>query len=164
MMVSAAEVKSALGSFADPATTVSLDTGSDHARIRLTREGANREYFWDVHSGAIEARHSGLRFATVDSLLASPEFADLRSMASTQQRTLRQLIDEPFLRPAIVLDTDVSDFDTLKRELSRPEPDRIRVVLIDGPAGVGKTRLIEKLLWREPSNTRRGARCLPCCT
>jgi hypothetical protein len=83
--------------------------------------------------------------------LASDEFADLSGFADTQRRILSQR-KEIFLEPAGFITPGTSpnrvslDMTTFL-EIAKPTAgDRLHCVLIDGPAGVGKTVLIERLV------------------
>lgn len=94
--------------------------------------------------------------ASVRALFASEIFGDLRKWAHVQKSVIRQEletrwddIESPIPLRAVrakgsVLN-DVSDIDTLMTQNLARHERSIQVLLIDGPAGIGKTTLIELL-------------------
>ena len=84
-------------------------------------------------------------------LLASERFGNLRSWAATQKMLLRETLAE--IQPGIRVQGAIADSDDLLTaddldgflESSERGKDSIQVMLIDGPAGIGKTIFIETL-------------------
>ncbi len=137
--------------FADPGTTPEFETIKSKVRLKIIRYGEDRDYLFDLNSGRIDARHSNFRFANIASLLASEEFAALRSFANTQRAVLsgKNLTDLIPASGIINPDGEAADFSLEKgRTLLTPvRQDALRIVLIDGPAGVGKTSFIERMVY-----------------
>lgn len=149
-----------LSLFADAATEVKQTEESGRILVELTKSGEQRKYFFQGAGKPIEARHSGEAYSTLASLLASSEFADLRSFAATQRRVLAQKELETLIPPAG--EVDPSNAQTpfsmeLGRKLLEPSLDRdtLQIVLIDGPAGVGKTSLIERLVYERSADATK---------
>jgi hypothetical protein len=150
--VKSEELRTILGPFADPATHFQVTDDGQHLNAEIIRDGEKRSYRIEVQgSGAAVRMETGQRFAALDSLLASAEFADLRGMVITQERLLGKAGTEAFLEPNLRVvgdDFEGSGFPSLKDALAQaPRVNRTRVVLLDGPAGIGKTRLLERLTW-----------------
>lgn len=162
--MTADDLRTLLGPFADPATPVEVTAGATFLRLRMTREGGEREYLLDTTTGTVKARHDASRqYASVDSLLASADFADIRSMALTQQRLLAEKGGAPFLEPNLRIGqpaAQATGLDTL-REHMRPGAGRTRLILLDGPAGIGKTYLLEHLTWERAGQHIRGEGVAP---
>ena len=137
-----------------------LGTGpaqGDHTRegfvVRLFRNGDELALVFPDHGDGevIErCRNTNPRtHASYLALLASERFGDLRSWAATQARLMRATE----IRPAIRVRGSVAGCDTmlaadeLDEFLQSSERDEksVQVLLIDGPAGIGKTKFIEAL-------------------
>ena len=140
-----------LGPFADPATPIEIAEAPSGVRVRLVQGGGVRQYFIDRATGLVKASEGVQRqYSSLDSLLASPEFADLRAMASTQQRTLSSAGTAFFLEPNMTIGPPESQhigLSALQDALQSSGSGKTRIVLVDGPAGIGKTRLLERLTW-----------------
>lgn len=140
-----------ISTFTDPATESKVTEGAHGSRIQFIRNGNSHDYFLSHSDGALVARHAGnKKFANLRSLLASAEFANIRGFASTQVRMFKDLEVEKLIPPEGDLDGKRLALQTLQRALvprvqTETEP-VIRVLLLDGPAGVGKTSLIQRLL------------------
>ena len=151
---------------------VFADLGTEPAQGHHTREGfvvrlfRNGDelalVFADDGTGKVTERcHSGKprTHASYRALLASERFGDLRSWAATQAMLLR----ETEIRPAIRVEGAVAGYDTvltandLDGFLScERQEESVQVLLIEGPAGIGKTKFIEALaLARASSYGRR---------
>lgn len=88
-------------------------------------------------------------------LLASDSFGNLRQWQDHQKRSLSSLKSdfEAGIRVTGVLSgdqskLDVNGFDDNLVDQSLDHERSVKVMLIDGPAGIGKTRFIEYLAWR----------------
>lgn len=137
--------------FSDPATPFTFETKTGRALVRLIRYGQEREYFFDLNSGHIKGRHNNRQHSSLKALLASEDFADLRTFASTQRRILLSKKLEKLLDPAGTIDPDGrKEKLTINRgrELLLPSNSNVlKIVLIDGPAGIGKTSFIERMVY-----------------
>lgn len=138
--------------FADPATDVKLTESSKTSRLQIVRHGQSHDYLLTHEDGSVLARHAnGKRFIGLHSLLATTEFADIRNLVATQNRMFRDFDPESLLPPEGELDGKKFAMQTFSRLVS-PSSDRskhsaaLRVLLLDGSAGVGKTSLIRRLL------------------
>ena len=142
---------------------VFADLGTDGAQgqqtaegfvVRLVRNGDELEL---VFAGGgtgkvIEQCRGKLRtHASYSALLASERFGDLRSWAATQTRLLRETMAEiePRIRvEGVVVGRDerlaADGLDDFLWETG-PDEDAVQVMLIDGPAGIGKTKFIESM-------------------
>ena len=143
---------------------VFADLGTDGARGEQTREGfvvrlfRNGDelalVFPEGGAGKVIERCRGSKSRTHASylaLLASERFGDLRSWAATQKMLLREAlaeIDPPIrVQGAIAGCGDLlnaGDLDGFLQSAERGQ-DSVQVMLIDGPAGIGKTKFIEAL-------------------
>lgn len=151
-MVAIETIRTDLKPFADPATELVIKSGSTSARIQIVRNGIALDYLLDHDTGRITARHDRDRaYINLSSLLASTDFAVLRAMAETQERIFREFSIEKLIPPEGSIDgqhlTLGALWSTVVPGPSNPESaDRLKIVLLDGPAGVGKTHLIQRLL------------------
>ena len=150
------------------------DLGTEPAQGEQTREGfAVRLYrngdelklvFADDGSGKVVERCRGSRprtHASYLALLASERFGDLRRWASTQAMLLKETLAE--IEPGIRVQGTLAGSD---EELSADQlddflhtgangSDFVQVMLIDGPAGIGKTKFIEALAFARARNYGR---------
>ena len=155
---------------------VFADLGTDGAEgkqtaegfeVRLVRNGEELALvFADDGNGKVIERCRGSRPRTHISyraLLASERFGDLRSWAATQTRLLRETIAK--IKPPIRVEGTVAGHgDRLAADglddflqLANFDEDAVQVMLIDGPAGIGKTKFIESMaLARATDYGRRG--------
>lgn len=144
----ATNVLADLGAFADPFTEVRLRKVSGGARIDLVRNGKDVSYQLDESAGRVSARHRRQSFINVNSLLASEEFANLPRFAETVRRSLEGNSKVPDIPSKILLEKKLVSPEDLLSSL----PDqklKTSIVLLDGPAGVGKTFQLQKLARRQ---------------
>lgn len=138
------------GPFADPATEVRIEASNDKFTVDLYRNGEQRKYDLSSADSKIKNLLTGQVFPSLNSLLASSEFADLKGMVATQIRMLAPIGAAPFLNPNFMSsDTGqkLSGIDSLSSVLRRSMSSKSTIVLLDGPAGIGKTRLLQRLTW-----------------
>ncbi len=159
-------LQSELAAFADLGTEPpELHRSGDRLNAKLHRNGEPlRLVFEDNGNGRVEARRGDRRDVrpSYRTLLASEIFADLNRWIVNQQRLLKPTRAENAISVDGILSTgqsvDVKGFDDY---LARPrEPDAVRAVLIDGPAGIGKTKFIERLALERAEGFRRTHRPL----
>lgn len=141
---------------------VFADLGTDGARGKQTAEGFEVSLFrggdeLEVVSAdggtakVVERCGSEKTHASYRALLASERFGDLRSWAATQAKLLRETMEE--IEALIRVEGTVAGRDDkltadgLDDFLWSAElgEDSVQVMLIDGPAGIGKTKFIERL-------------------
>ena len=138
--------------FKDPATDITTRAVASDVEIKIVRDGEQRTYFYQGSTGRIDRRDITRRsYVSVRSLLASEDFADLSGFADTQRRILSQRQDA-YLEPAGLISSGTSsdrvplDMNTFLHITKPSTKERLQCILIDGPAGVGKTVLIERLV------------------
>ena len=162
MIADARQLRRELALFADLGTAPPAEArDEEHPVFRLSREGRRLELRFDggVQGRVIERslddgesrEHESYR-----ALLASEKFGDLRKWASSQKASLeatRHGRGEPipvkgiFADHGAQLEMNVKQIDDL---LASPkdrssDANSVQILLIDGPAGIGKTHFIERL-------------------
>ena len=104
--------------------------------------------------------HQVRTHATYRALLASERFADLRQWAKNQSQSLGLLKNDYDRRipvKGVLSNSDearelsVEDFDDYLVSGNLVNQPLVRVMVVDGPAGIGKTRFIEFLAWLRAS-------------
>lgn len=141
-----------ISTFIDPATKLKLMEGAHGLRMQFTRNGNEHDYFINPSEGSVVARHAkDKKYASLKSLLASREFSDVRGFTATQVRMYKDFNVDELIPPEGDLDSKKLAMQTLHRSLtphasSPAGKSSISVVLLDGPAGVGKTSLIQRML------------------
>jgi hypothetical protein len=138
--------------FSDPATPFSCITKQDRSLVKLVRYGQEREYFVDLKTERVQGRHNKRDHLNLRSLFASEEFTDLRTFSATQRRILAPKKLQDLIDPAGVIDPDAQHRKltlTEGRHLISPAEngEGLKILLIDGPAGVGKTSFIERMVF-----------------
>ena len=124
----------------------------DRLVVRLTRGGDELQLeFTNGPAGkVIEHRPNGAgsrTHASYRALLASDAFSDLRLWADHQKTVLKNVDSRIHVEGVLSGTGDTLDIDALDDLLAPSDcsDPSIRVMLIDGPAGIGKTRFIESL-------------------
>ena len=152
---------------------VFADLGTEPAQGEHTREGFVVRLFRNGDELALVFPHDGggkvierrrgadpRTHASYLALLASERFGNLRSWARTQAT----LLEATAIQPAIRVEGTVAGGDTMLvanglddfLQSSERDGESVQVLLIDGPAGIGKTKFIEALaLTRAASYGRR---------
>ena len=120
--------------------------------VRLFRNGEEMALVFAADGKVIERCRGGKSqvHASYQALLASGRFGDLRSWAATQKVLLREMEE---IKPLIRVQGTLADgddelaADDLDDFLQATElsDDSVQIMLIDGPAGIGKTKFIEVL-------------------
>ena len=133
--------------------------------IGIVRHGKSVRLRFDKKSGAVkesigdvdEVRHASYR-----ALLASEGFANLRALAGAQCQLLQGTMREGEMLPvagflAVEGSQEDAGLEVIERFLGEGDGAQkgVRVLLIDGPAGVGKTYLIERLVLRRAREAMR---------
>ena len=133
----------------------------DSAVIRLARNGAKLTLNFTSDGRVVEQSESGERkHLSFRALLASNNFADLGRWADSQRVLLRRPVERETI-PIIgeVAGTDLEgDVHFLNKFLIHSLADGARprslIMLVDGPAGIGKTSLIRSLAFERAENYR----------
>jgi hypothetical protein len=141
-----------LAVFADLGTEVpTASLTASGAIIRLTRNGYPIELQVSADTGAIleTVDENSTKHASFRALLASERYGALRTWAARQKAFLSQEQAEGALIPLTgSMNNSLNKFDLsyVDVELSASHlPNTTRVLLIDGPAGIGKTQFIFSL-------------------
>lgn len=154
-----------LAPFSDPATQTNLKKTNKTSLLEITRNGTLHKYLLMHEDGSLLARHANdKKYVSLGSLLASPDFADIRNLWTTQSRIYRDFDIENLIPPEGELNSRKLALQTLSRAATpqRGTHANMKVMLLDGPAGVGKTSLIKRLLvQRLRSNAESGANLPP---
>ncbi|WP_131197920.1 hypothetical protein [Phytopseudomonas dryadis] len=130
--------------FCDPFTEVAQKPVTGKKRIILTRNGKELTYDIDVATGKISAKHRKAEYKNIKGLMASSEFSDIKRFAETQKRFFSQAKEKA------IIDSEIN-FDgksILAKDLDEsiiPASGKVTLVLLDGPAGIGKTFQITQL-------------------
>ncbi|MDS1138953.1 hypothetical protein RE432_00795 [Pusillimonas sp. SM2304] len=140
-----------LAPFSDPATETNLKTAEKTSLVEITRNGQLQKYLLMHEDGSLLARHAGdKKYVSIGSLLASPDFADIRNLVTTQLRIYRDFDIDRLIPPEGEFNSKKLALQTLTRattpsQRGTPSAD-LKIMLLDGSAGVGKTSLIKRLL------------------
>ena len=126
--------------------------------IRMIRHGEEIKLYFDKITGKVTERSldegQARTYASYRSLLASDRFGNLRQWANNQRRSLQNLksaynhrIPVSGLLSSSDRELDIDSFDRFLVAQDQGDEQAVRVMLIDGPAGIGKTTFIEFLAW-----------------
>ncbi|HCR1337646.1 TPA: hypothetical protein ONA26_003214 [Pseudomonas aeruginosa] len=136
------------GPFSDPATEIVIQENNDCLLVEMFKDGSKKKYSFNKKTESITSLSTKLNYPTIDSLLASSEFADLKGMAATQVRMLSDIGKAPFLTPNFSspeMPGVFHDNENLSKLLKARFSSKTSIVLLDGPAGIGKTRFLQHL-------------------
>ena len=149
-----------LSPFADLGTDPphSFHDGS-RSKIRMVRNGEELELLFQKNHDRVTERSletgQTRNHISYRALLASDDFGNLRQWQDHQKRSLSSLKSdfEAGIRVTGLLSgdqstLDVNRFDDYLAAQTLDHGRSVKVMLIDGPAGIGKTRFIEYLAWR----------------
>ena len=160
MITDTSQLRRELALFADLGTTPPEETrDKEHPVFRLSREGQRLELRFDggVQGKVIERSLDGGESREHESyraLLASEKFGDLRRWAGSQKASLKvklRSICEPIPVRGVLANhgaqMGVEQIDDLLvlPDGGSGDASPVQVLLIDGPAGIGKTNFIERL-------------------
>lgn len=134
-----------------------LDNG--HAVIRLTRNSITSTITLQA-GGVVEALEGeDRRFKSLAAMLASQRYADLPLWADRQKSVLASVVSEETIK--IIGNTEsVFDVDAVEAidgflNAGKQANKRNSIVVIDGPAGIGKTSVVRKLTYERALSYRR---------
>jgi hypothetical protein len=155
-----------------------VDIGSDLPKVsqksgtltaKFIRDGREFKIEIDEATGKIAIHKKGFPVrgaASFSAMLASDDFSNLRKWADSQAELLRRVaVESKKLLPingrthkqARIEGVDQVDA-LLNAELRKP--DAAEILLIDGPAGIGKTNLVEQLALKRAEGYRASAAAL----
>lgn len=150
-----------------PAPRIAEEAGKLTAK--MIRDGNPLKIVIDTSTGKTQTTRgtaSAKSHASVAAMFASPLFADLRRWADAQAELLkRDATPEKHIIPINGITHDakrVRVFDDVDDILDKsPQRDDVtHILLIDGPAGIGKTNLIEQLALRHADGFKTSPRPL----
>ena len=157
--------------------TTFADLGTDAPKFRSHRDRVSTSFyrngellhltFDDRGDGKVEVRRGrdkSMIRPSYKALLATDLFADLGRWIQNQQRHLQSSANLNAIRVFGALGSsnerlDLTKFDTYLHK-SREHEQMVRAVLIDGPAGIGKTKFIERLAFERAKGYRQTRRPL----
>ena len=132
--------------------------------IQMTRNGRQSKIGVNVETGRVEVAVTGFPvrgFASIAAMLGSELFADLRRWAAVQADYLRaEAVSDAKLVPINGKTSrgghvsSIADVDALLSRRESVGTAATQVLVIDGPAGIGKTNLIERLAYDRASSYR----------
>lgn len=146
-----AEIAADLTPFADIGTGApSVETIQSGYVVRFVRLGEPTELRISSNSILEYFGETEQKFSNIKSLLASERYGDLRSWASKQKIALELDLNNsgPLIELSGFLNGNFEPIDLQKLDdslVQSQKSDSTRVVLIDGPAGIGKTQFIVNL-------------------
>lgn len=128
-------------------------------KIRMVRNGEELELLFQNNHDRITERSletgQTRNHISYRALLASDDFGNLRQWQGHQKRSLKVLKSDYDARISVYgllsgdqSTLDVNEFDNYLADQACDHERSVKVMLIDGPAGIGKTRFIEFLAWR----------------
>ena len=154
--------------FADPFEAFTQSPSAEGWKAAFVRKGEEIAVRRDADGVITTLRGPGQpRYRNLKGLLVSPAFANLERLASAQLHVTRNLADEATGAPKDVLpnagriecgdDTADLTFDNVCDRLESPASG-LRVFVLNGAAGVGKSHLIERIVRRRatPASYRSG--------
>lgn len=145
--------------FADPFTEASIKTSAKGYKIALTRFGRELGFEIDKSNGRVAPvnKKSVATFSSVNSLLASPEFADLPSLVRTQLRAYKAPKD---MIPVAISLGGEGQISSISDRVAQ-KANGLELYLLDGPAGIGKTFQIGRAVHEQAEKAVRGAAIPP---
>src|SRR5690606_10314969 len=127
-------------------------------RVSMVRGGRDLEFDIDKSTGRVSpVAKKSLGFNSVNSLLASPDFADLPALVRTQLRAHKAHKD---IIPVSMLSAVGEEISSISERLAE-KPMGLELYLLDGPAGIGKTFQIIRATQEQAERVGRGAAVPP---
>lgn len=137
-----------------------ISQGKDSLAVKITRDGKVLKISINNDSGKVQVENESKGkkgFSSIEAMFASDIFANLKKWADAQKELLKKEsstaksmipVNGKYSDGSISKDvTGVENIDDVIESSSRVTGST-EIILIDGPAGVGKTSLIEKLAYR----------------
>lgn len=142
--------------FADPFTEPKNRKHQGKTRITFFRNGRELQYDLNPESGGIAAIHRKRTYPDIKSLLASDEFANIERFAETQRR----FFEKKQVSNTIATEIRFGDKAVTVEEVTRQfqnNTGKTQLILLDGPAGVGKTFQVEQMSQIQAGKCRDGS-------
>ncbi len=136
-------IRRALAPFADPATTADVvSTGAQSCTFRFQRKGAELRGAAKSDSNQVTIREGDGPWVPLRTFLSGEQMANLDELARIQSRVLsRSLGKEWVAGPATIDGEDELDSVAAFEKACASVTGQTKVVILDGPAGMGKTTL-----------------------
>lgn len=148
------EITRTFAPFADPATEVHVVETSDAAcTFQLVRRGSTLAGKARSSRRGLEVAREGMSWQSLQSFLASDAMAHLDELARVQARVYRRAgVTEEWVAGPATLDesSPMPSTEAYERGIA-PVPGRTRIVVLDGPAGMGKTTLCSRVASEQAS-------------
>ncbi len=173
-MLSESQVREDLSRFADLDSEFLISAEGSDWIAAFSQNGASISLRMDQGGKRVIERREGAeaRYSTYTGLLMSPGFGNLQRLALTQVASLHR--DAAYIRnpqehlPIVgTFESDAETRESGQSFLERvdqwltgtiPEGEILRALVIDGPAGIGKTHLIRRLSYDRAANYGPGSR------
>lgn len=149
-----------IAAFSDPFTEPKISNTKGLCRIEIFRNSRKLAYEIHKESGRITAKHRDRSYPSLRSLLASDEFANIDRFVETQKRFFSKRHKTQEIPSCIKLDDEPANIMDIAG-LFQVETARTRLILLDGPAGAGKTFTIEQIARLQIERWEKGATCPP---
>lgn len=154
-MLNIDEVVNDICAFMDPFTEPKKRLTKTSTQIELIRNGRKVVYDISLDGKMIAAKHRDRSFSSIASLIASDEFANISRFAETQLRSFKDKNKTPPIKTEINFGNKRINSDYLADCLVNTN-ECTNLILLDGPAGVGKTYHIEHLAQRQAAKVLSG--------
>lgn len=158
-MYSESYIREIFSSFADSQTELIVRSSKVGGFLVELIVSGNRKSFIISSDGKVQDKDTNVQYYSFASLLSSDSFSKLDKYCSAQLRVLKEknafkplnpkiriLSNSSIINNNISIDDSFSDFFD---ELLNPvrESEKIKIIILDGPAGMGKTHFIERLTY-----------------
>lgn len=138
-------------SFIDPATELSVTATPDFFVVEFFRNGEKNRYAINKATGTVQEKGKKTKYNSISSLFASKNFANIKLMIDFQKKLYREPLPYTYINPEGIIDNAEISYEKVYTKATpsskgRTEEKKLKIILIDGPAGVGKTQLIRRML------------------
>lgn len=149
-------VPEVLAAFRDVATDMNVQQSADVLIVDMYRDSDLLHIRINTSDGIVNVKttNENLRFPSFKSLIASELFSDVRAFVDTQERIFRRDSKTGKFDPENLIDPvgeidgiDLSYESFQSAAMVSKSGDFVPVLLLDGPAGVGKTSLVRRLAY-----------------
>lgn len=147
--------------FADPFTETRSKAGPKGTNVEMVKNGRPLKLELKASGVVSEVGGRALAFPSVNSLLASDRFANLGQLAATQLLAAKAMIVKNRIPTHVRIAKQSFDTVGLAEKLGRSSEGRLRLMLLDGPAGIGKTFQIQQLVTQQAARLQKGDPAAP---
>ncbi|MFO0586112.1 MAG: hypothetical protein U0441_01170 [Polyangiaceae bacterium] len=150
----AALVQQDLSAFCDVGSELNIAAGDGSARFRFNRGGTSFSGRASWANGTVDYAFTGFPNVQLRELLASTAFCDFDGFVRNQLLAHRDVENDFPFRHVEIDGTKELGVEALLERLSERQRGELLLLVIDGPAGVGKTRLIKRICLAHASDFR----------